>query len=148
MAFVGRLHPLVIHSPIALVIFAVSTESAATLTGDGRWHTVAVANLRAGAAFAVMAVVVGWRLALAPGIETTSLLEWHRWLGIMGTGVMLAAALATFGADGRSPFGCGSTGSRCSARERLWPSRGISEDYGFRARTSCVHEGGTCGTNR
>jgi uncharacterized membrane protein len=104
MAFVGRLHPLVIHFPIALVIFAVVTESAATLTDDGRWHAVAVANLRAGAACAVMAVIAGWRLALAPGIETTALLEWHRWLGTIGTGVMLAAALATFGADGRSSF--------------------------------------------
>jgi len=104
MAFVGRLHPLVIHFPIALVIFAVVTESAATLTDEDRWHTVAVANLRAGAACAVMAAIAGWRLALAPGIETTSLLEWHRWLGTIGTGVTLAAALATFGLNGRSSF--------------------------------------------
>ena len=104
MAFVGRLHPLLIHFPIALVIFAAVAESAATLTDDDRWHTVAVANLRAGAACAVMAVVAGWRLALAPGIEVTSLLEWHRWLGTIGTGVMLAAALATFGTAGRSSF--------------------------------------------
>ena len=104
MAFVGRLHPLLIHFPIALVIFAAVAESAATLTDHDRWHTVAVANLRAGAACAVMAVVAGWLLALAPGIETTSLLEWHRWLGTIAMGVMLAAALATFGTDGRSSF--------------------------------------------
>jgi uncharacterized membrane protein len=98
MAFVGRLHPLVIHFPIALVIFALVAESAAMANDDERWRTVAVANLRAGAALGVIAAVAGWRLALAPGIEPTSLLEWHRWLGTIGAGVTLAAALATFGA--------------------------------------------------
>jgi uncharacterized membrane protein len=32
MAFVGRLHPLLIHFPIALVIFAAVAESAAVLS--------------------------------------------------------------------------------------------------------------------
>jgi uncharacterized membrane protein len=102
MAFAGRLHPLLIHFPIALVIFAVVAESAATVTDDDRWRTVAVANLRAGAAFAVMAAIAGWRLALALGIETTPVFEWHRWLGTIGAGVTLAAALATSGGAGRS----------------------------------------------
>ena len=105
MAFVGRLHPLLIHFPIALVIGAVAAEAAATVTAHAGWRTVAVVNLRAGAAFAVVAAFAGWRLALAPGIETTPLLEWHRWLGTIGAGVALAAALATFDAEGRSSFG-------------------------------------------
>ena len=81
MALVGRLHPLIVHFPIALVMLAAAAEGAAAATGDWRWRTVAVINLRAGAAFAVAAVIAGWRLASAPGVESTPLLEWHRWLG-------------------------------------------------------------------
>jgi uncharacterized membrane protein len=102
MAFIGRLHPLLIHFPIALVIAAAAAESAAAVTADNRWRTVAVGNVRAGAVFALMAAIAGWRLALAPGIETSPLLEWHRWLGTVGAGVALAAALATSGAGSRS----------------------------------------------
>jgi uncharacterized membrane protein len=102
MAFLGRLHPLLIHFPIGLVIVAVAAEAVAIVTGVGRWRAMAIANVRAGAAFALVAAIAGWRLSLAPGIEPTSVLEWHRWLGTIGTGVTLAAALATWGADGRS----------------------------------------------
>jgi uncharacterized membrane protein len=102
MAFIGRLHPLLIHFPIALVMAAAAAEVAASITADDRWRTVAVANVRAGAVLALMATIAGWRLALAPGIETSPLLEWHRWLGTIGAGVTLAAALATSGALSRS----------------------------------------------
>jgi uncharacterized membrane protein len=95
MAFIGRLHPALIHFPIALVMVAVVAEAAATVTVDARWRTVAVANVRAGAAFALIAAVAGWKLARTPGIEATSLLEWHRWLGTIGAGLTLAAAVAT-----------------------------------------------------
>jgi uncharacterized membrane protein len=46
MALVGRLHPLVIRFPIVLVIVAVAAETAATLTSNDRWRTVAVGNVR------------------------------------------------------------------------------------------------------
>jgi uncharacterized membrane protein len=104
MALVGRLHPLLIHFPIALVIGAAAAESAATITADHRWRMVAVGNLRAGAIFAVLAAIAGWRLALEPAVETASLLEWHRWLGIIGAGMAIAAALASSTGSG-SPVG-------------------------------------------
>jgi len=59
MAIIGRLHPLLIHFPIALVVVAVVAEMRATISGDERWHTMAVGNMRAGAAFALVAVVAG-----------------------------------------------------------------------------------------
>jgi hypothetical protein len=64
-----------------------------------------VGNLRAGAVVALVATIAGWRLALAPEMEVSPLLEWHRWLGTMGTGAALAAALATGGVHRRSPAG-------------------------------------------
>jgi uncharacterized membrane protein len=96
MALVGRLHPLIVHFPIALVILAAAAEGAAAATGDWRWRTLAVINLRAGASFAVAAVIAGWRLASAPGVDSTPLLEWHRWLGAIAAVLAATAALATF----------------------------------------------------
>jgi uncharacterized membrane protein len=95
MKIIGHLHPLLIHFPIALVIFAVIAEAAATLTRNDHWSAVAIRNARAGAVFALLAAVAGWRLALNGGGETSLLLEWHRWLGTAGAGVALAAALLT-----------------------------------------------------
>jgi uncharacterized membrane protein len=104
MALVGRLHPLLVHFPIALVIAAAAAESAAMLTGSGRWRTLAAANVTAGAAFALAATLAGWRLALDPAMDAPALLEWHRWLGAIGAGATLVAAVSLAGA-GRSPAG-------------------------------------------
>jgi uncharacterized membrane protein len=93
---------MLIHFPIALVIAAVAAESAATAIGDDRWRIVAVANVRAGAVFALIAAAAGWRLALAPGAETTPVLEWHRWVGSIAAAATIAAAIATLGTRGRS----------------------------------------------
>ena len=105
MAFIGRLHPLLIHFPIALVIAATLAEVAAMVTADERWRTMAVGNVRAGAVFALLATIAGWRLALAPDMEGSSLLEWHRWLGTVAAGAALAAALAAGGVRVRSALG-------------------------------------------
>ena len=105
MALLGRLHPLLIHFPIALVITAALAEGAAIVTADENWRTVAVGNVRAGAAFALLATIAGWRLALAPEMEVSPLLEWHRWLGTVAAGAALAAALATRGVRRRSALG-------------------------------------------
>src|SRR5512138_2600238 len=102
MAFIGRLHPLLIHFPIALVISAALAEAAGIITRDDRWSAVAVANLRAGSIFSFLAAIAGWRLALDPGSEMSSVLEWHRWLGTIGAGAALAAAVATAGTGRRS----------------------------------------------
>jgi len=105
MAFIGRLHPLLIHFPIALVIAAALAEVAAMVTADERWRTVAVRNVRAGAIFALLAAIAGWRLALAPEMEVSQLLEWHRWMGTVAAGAALAAALAAGGVRVRSALG-------------------------------------------
>ena len=105
MTLLARLHPLFVHFPIALVIVAAAGEAVATLTGNRHWHRVAVANVRAGAAFAIIAAIAGWRLASAAGSEASSILEWHRWLGTVGAVATVAAALATSRADGPSRAG-------------------------------------------
>jgi uncharacterized membrane protein len=94
MALIGRLHPLLVHFPIALVMVAAAFEFAAMVTKDERWRTAAVVNVRAAAAFAFAAAIAGWRMASAPD-ATTSFLEWHRWLGTAAAATTLGAALAT-----------------------------------------------------
>ena len=93
MALVGRLHPLIVHFPIALVMAAAAAEGGAIATGNARWRVVAVMNLRAGAAFAVAAVAAGW--LLASGVEIAPPLEWHRWLGVIAALSAVVAAAAT-----------------------------------------------------
>jgi uncharacterized membrane protein len=96
MAMIGRLHPLLIHFPIALVIVAVAAESASVLRKHSHWRVIAVGNLRAAAVFALLAAVAGWRLAAAGDVEATALLEWHRWLGTAGAVATVAAAATTW----------------------------------------------------
>ena len=102
MALIGRLHPLIVHFPIALVIAAAFAESGAWLTCDWRWRVVAFANLRLAAVFAIAAAFAGWRFAAGAG-ESTAVVEWHRWLGVCAAAATVAAALATVTDDGQSP---------------------------------------------
>lgn len=104
MTLLGRIHPLVIHFPIALVLVAALAELIATFTGRLYWRTVAVANLRAGAAFGVIAAIAGWFLPRVLGLDSTALLEWHRWIGTLAALLIVVAALESAGADGRSPM--------------------------------------------
>ena len=95
MALTGRLHPLLVHFPIALILISAVAELVAVTTRFPEWHMVAVANIRAGAAFAVAAAGAGWILASSRIVEASSALEWHRWLGGAGAVAAVAAALAT-----------------------------------------------------
>ena len=102
MAIIGRLHPLIVHFPIALVMLAAVLEVGAIPTRNPRWRTAAVFNVRAGAALAVPAAIAGWLLASAPGTEAGPLLEWHRWLGATATLATVVAAITTLSYQ-RSP---------------------------------------------
>jgi uncharacterized membrane protein len=103
MALIGRLHPLLIHFPIALAIAAAAAEMVGSRTRDLRWRIAAIWNIRTAAAFALAATLAGWRLAAEPGTGATGLLEWHRWLGAAAAAVMLVAAAATFVSETRGP---------------------------------------------
>jgi uncharacterized membrane protein len=95
MALTGRLHPLLVHFPIALVLIAAVAELVFLTTQFPEWHMVAVANIRAGAAFAVASAGAGWILASSRIVEASQGLEWHRYLGLMAALAVVAAALST-----------------------------------------------------
>jgi uncharacterized membrane protein len=95
MALTGRFHPLLVHFPIALVLIAAVAELVFLTTQFPEWHTVAVANIRAGAAFAIASAGAGWLLASSRIVEASPALEWHRWLGVAGAVAAVAAAFTT-----------------------------------------------------
>ena len=95
MALTGRFHPLLVHFPIALVLIAAFAELVSLTTRFPKWHMVAVANIRAGAAFAVASAGAGWLLASSRIVEASPALEWHRWLGLMAALAAVTAALTT-----------------------------------------------------
>ena len=95
MSLIGKLHPLLVHFPIALVLAAAGAEIVAIRTRHERWHAIAVANLRAGAVTAALTLIAGWVLATAPFIEATASLTLHRWAGVAAAGATVGASLAS-----------------------------------------------------
>jgi uncharacterized membrane protein len=95
MTLIGRLHPLLVHFPIALILIAAVAELASLATRFRTWHAVAVANVRAGAAFAIASAAAGWLLASSRIVEASPTLEWHRWLGLIAAIAAITAALMT-----------------------------------------------------
>lgn len=89
----GRLHPLVLHFPIALLITAALLE----LLGGARRSPVFVrANLlclAGGALGAALAAASGWYLAEFRSVSSAqqSALLWHRWGGVFVAGGSLLA---------------------------------------------------------
>src|SRR5579862_7121219 len=100
MTLTGRLHPLLVHFPIALILVAAVAELVALVTEFPEWRAVAAANVRAGAVCAVASAGAGWLFGLSGMVTPSPLLEWHRWLGIAGALAAVAAALATKEMDG------------------------------------------------
>src|SRR6266496_2124837 len=95
MLLIGKLHPILVHFPIALVLAAAGAEIVAIGTRRPSWRAMAVANLRAGAAMGALTLIAGWVLATAPFVEATSALTSHRWTGVAAVAATIGAALAS-----------------------------------------------------
>ena len=95
MSLIGKLHPLLVHFPIALVLAAAGAEIVAIRTRRASWRVIAVANLRAGAVMGAFTLIAGWVLATAPFVEATPSLALHRWAGVTAVAAVFGAALAS-----------------------------------------------------
>ena len=107
MSYIGRFHPLLVHFPIALVVAAAAAELVVLATPRPAWRTVAVANIRAGAALGVVTAITGWLFASSPLVDASPSLEWHRWVGMAGAAGAIGAALLSSrlpGSSRRSAF--------------------------------------------
>jgi uncharacterized membrane protein len=113
MTLFSKFHPLLVHFPIALVLAAAVAELVVITTAREAWRTVAIANIRAGAAMGVVAAITGWLFASSPLVDASTSLEWHRWLGMGGAAGAIGAAVLS------------SRGRPCTARLRLWLDVGL-----------------------
>jgi uncharacterized membrane protein len=114
---IGRLHPLVLHFPIALILLAAAVEVVRL-----RWDGPALAQLvpfllGVGAFGAVASSVTGWIFAeeSVPRPDLRWALNWHRWLGLAATVLAGGAAwMARRHANAATPF------ARWSRRVAVW----------------------------
>ena len=91
----GRLHPLVLHFPIALLLLAAVVEGVRCFRTDAGLARLTVFLLTWGALSALAAAGTGWVFSreLHPEPTLRATLMWHRWLGVS---TALLAMLAWF----------------------------------------------------
>ncbi|CAN5201804.1 chitobiase/beta-hexosaminidase C-terminal domain-containing protein [soil metagenome] len=81
---VGRLHPLVLHFPIVVLIMAMVLEFfrfKAKYATEKLYHDFTTYLWLAGAIFAGITAIMGLFLAKEPGYEG-AMLQWHKWFGV------------------------------------------------------------------
>ncbi len=94
----ARLHPVLVHYPIALIILAAFLELLQMRRRRPGLDVAIGVNLVAGVLGAATAAFSGWKLAAYEGFdgEAAKILEIHRSAGLTVTGAVLAATLLFF----------------------------------------------------
>jgi len=88
--FFGRFHPLIVHIPIGIILFAFSLEVYSFFTGNKFRQVIVLAYLLT-ALSGGLAAFIGYLLSTSGGYDDSTL-NWHKWLGI--TTSILALLLA------------------------------------------------------
>ena len=78
--FIGRLHPLLVHLPIGMIVALAFLEMTARLPRCKSAAASAGFILWLATPLAVVTAVCGWLLSLGGGYDA-QLLAWHKWLG-------------------------------------------------------------------
>ncbi len=85
--FLGRLHPLLIHFPIAMILAAAAVEVVQIVRANPRPSRIAGFCMWFGTIVACLATWCGWALGEEHGSGTT--LELHRWFGVATTAILI-----------------------------------------------------------
>lgn len=100
---IGRFHPLLLHFPLGLLLWAGVIEAMAVIRRQpiSEKGPVSLSVVIPGACFSVLACISGW--LLADPNDPDSALAWHRWLGV-ATAILalITAALGVAIVKGRS----------------------------------------------
>ncbi len=81
---VGRLHPVILHFPIVILILAMLMEFfrfRSEFAKEKFYQDFTTALLLIGALFAALTVIMGLFLSREPGYEGGNL-QWHKWFGV------------------------------------------------------------------
>lgn len=88
--FLGRFHPLVVHIPIGVILFAFVLEIFGQLSNTNYRKAIVLAYVVTGISGA-LAAFIGYLLSSSGGYDESTL-GWHKWLGILTS--VLALLLA------------------------------------------------------
>lgn len=101
----GRLHPLLVHFPIALVLAAAAIEAWRGLRREPGRSPAVSGLLLAAALTAGAATITGWvNAAWEHGRDVSDTLLWHRWLGTGSTALLAALAVLARRSEPAHPF--------------------------------------------
>ena len=95
LCWLGRIHPMVIHFPIALFLVAFVAEVLFAATGDELFRHALRFTLWGAVLSAAMAAPLGWLFAASGDTEGGWILEAHRWTGTAA--LLLGAAVLWIG---------------------------------------------------
>ncbi|MEM7165761.1 MAG: c-type cytochrome domain-containing protein [Planctomycetota bacterium] len=95
LRFGGRLHVVLIHFPVALLLLAAPLALLGRLREDRFWERASVEAVAIGGAAACVAVGSGWANAHyeAHGGALADLVFWHRWCGVAAAALAVVAVL-------------------------------------------------------
>jgi uncharacterized membrane protein/mono/diheme cytochrome c family protein len=87
----GRLHPMLVHFPIAMILVAAALELVLLVRKPEQPSHIASFCVWVGTVFACLAIWCGWALGEESGGGDT--LELHRWFGVAAGAVLVAVAI-------------------------------------------------------
>src|SRR3954453_16100532 len=90
--FFGRLHPLLVHLPIGLIVLLAILEWMARYPRFKNANASARFILALAVPLALFTVLCGWLLSLG-GSYGPQLLQWHKWTGISTAAICALAGL-------------------------------------------------------
>lgn len=86
--FFGRFHPLLVHIPIGIIVFAVLLSVITVYKKSPALEVAVNIALLAGGISAVIAALTGYFLSSSGGYNTQTL-YWHKWIGIAAAALIL-----------------------------------------------------------
>ena len=97
LLFAGRLHPLLVHLPIGMIMLVALLELIAWLPRCGQARASVGFILLLTLPLTVITVICGWLLSLGGGYDESTL-AWHKWLGIItALGIIITATYYRLG---------------------------------------------------
>jgi len=112
LRLLGRLHPAVVHFPIALLTVAAILESWQIVRRRKEPSAATPVCIALGTLSALIAALFGWFLddfdhgrpeVALLDVGSWTLVDWHKWVGVVGSGVAILTALLLFSAPRALP---------------------------------------------